>query len=61
MTDNYRGISLIGIIAKLFNRLILNHIIEVVDLSQNGFRTKRTIVSQILAIRGIIEGIKNKS
>ena len=27
--------------------------------NQNGFRTKRTTVSQILAIRRIIKGVKN--
>ena len=63
MTDNYRGISLTCIMAKIFNRLLLNHIREVLDLklrkNQNGFRTKRTTVSQILAIRRIIEGVKN--
>ena len=45
-TDNYRGISLTCIMAKLFNRLILNHMREVLDLkrrkNQNRFRTKRT-------------------
>ena len=45
-TDNYRGISLICIIAKIYNRLILNRIRSVIDvrlrINQNGFRSKRT-------------------
>ena len=61
-TNNYRGISLICIIAKIFNRLILNRIRSVIDVklryNQNGFRPKRTTVGQILALRRIIEGVK---
>ena len=61
-TNNYRGISLICIIAKIYNRLILNRIRSVIDLklriNQNGFRPKRTTVAQILALRRIIEGVK---
>ena len=51
-TNNYRGISLICIIAKIYNRLILNRIRSVIDVklryNQNGFRPKRTTVAQIL-------------
>jgi len=47
---NYRGISLICIIAKMFNRLILNRTRSVIDLNlrinQNGFCPKRTMVAQ---------------
>ena len=61
-TNNYRGISLICIIAKLYNRLILNRIRSVIDpklrYNQNGFRPKRTTVAQVLALRRIIEGVK---
>ena len=63
-TNNYRGISLICIIAKLYNRLILNRIRSVIDpklrYNQNGFRPKRTTVAQVLALRRIIEGVKAK-
>ena len=62
ITDNYRGISLTCIIAKLYNRMILNRIRSALDVklrrNQNGFRTKRTTVAQILALRRIIEGVK---
>ena len=61
-TNNYRGISLICIIAKIYNRLILNRIRSVIDpklrFNQNGFRPKRSTVAQVLAIRRIIEGVK---
>lgn len=61
-TNNYRGISLICIIAKIYNRMILNRIRSVIDVklryNQNGFRPKRTTVAQILALRRIIEGVK---
>ena len=61
-TDNYRGISLICIIAKIYNRMILNRIRSAIDIrlrvNQNGFRPERTTVAQILAVRRIIEGVK---
>ena len=64
-TDNYHGISLIPVIAKIYNRLILNRIRSVIDVrlrfNQNGFRTKRSTVAQILALRRIIEGVKNNN
>lgn len=50
------------IIAKIYNRLILNRIRSVIDpklrYNQNGFRAKRTTVAQVLALRRIIEGVK---
>ena len=64
-TDNYRGISLTCIIAKIFNRMILNRIRSAIDpklrINQNGFRPGRTTVAQILALRRIIEGVKQKN
>lgn len=62
-TDNYRGISLICAIAKIYNRLIPNCIRSVIDLrlrkkKQNGFCAGRTTVAQILALRRIIKGVK---
>ena len=54
-TDNYRGISLMCIIAKLYNRMILFRIRKELDpklrINQNGFRPKRTTVEQILALK----------
>ena len=64
-TDNYRGISLICIIAKMYNRMILNRIRSEIDMrlrnNQNGFRPKRTTVAQILALRRIIEGVQRNN
>ena len=61
-TNNYRGISLICIVAKIYNRMILNRIRSVIDLklriNQNGFRPGRSTVAQILTLRRIIEGVK---
>ena len=65
ITDNYRGISLICIITKLYNRMILNRIRSAIDpklrYNQNGFRPKRTTVAQILALRRIIEEVKRNN
>ena len=53
--DNYRGNSLSSLIAKLYNRVLLNRIRPVLDpllhFNQNGFRQIRTTVGQILALR----------
>ena len=63
--ENYRGISLTSIMAKSYNRMILNRIRPVVDpllrYNQNGFRQKITAVGKILAIRRILEGNKDKN
>jgi hypothetical protein len=62
---NYRGISLSSIVAKTFNRMLLNKIRPEVDnilrSNHNGFRVGRTTVSHILALRRIIEGVKAKN
>ena len=62
VTDNYRGISLTCVIAKMYNRMILNRIRSALDVklrrNQNGFRTKRTTVAQILALRRVLEGVR---
>ena len=49
--DNYRGISLTCVTAKLFNRMVLNRIRDPIDpllrSAQNGFRKGRSTVAQI--------------
>lgn len=62
ITGNYRGISLIPIAAKIYNKLLLNRIEPAVDpllrKNQNGFRKGRSTISQILALRRIIEEMR---
>ena len=62
LSGNYRGISFNSIVAKTYNRLILNRIRPVLDshlrTNQNGFRVGRTTVGHILALRRLIEGNK---
>ena len=57
---NYRGISLMSVTAKLYDRLLLDRIRTVVDRylrsTQNGFRQGRSTVHHVLAIRRIVEG-----
>ena len=63
LATNYRGISLLSIAAKIYNKLILNRLIPKVDPllinNQNGFRSGRSTLSQILALRRILEEGKN--
>ncbi|KAJ8347957.1 hypothetical protein SKAU_G00265460 [Synaphobranchus kaupii] len=63
--DNYRGISLTCVIAKMYNRMILNRIRGAIDPylreDQNGFREGRTTVAQIFALRRIIEEVKRNN
>ena len=63
--DQYRGISLSVIAAKIYNKMLLFRIrpnIEpILRNNQNGFRRKRSTVGQILTLRRLIEGIKSKN
>ena len=58
-TDNYRGISLICIIAKIYNRLILNRICRchkpTAQNQSNWLPSPKDHSGQILALRRIIE------
>ena len=59
LATNYRGISLMSIAAKIYNKLILNRLIPFVEpilrKNQNGFRRGRSTLSQILCLRRLIE------
>ena len=59
LANNYRGISLMSIAAKIYNKLLLNRLIPVVEpilrKNQNGFRRGRSTLSQILCLRRLIE------
>jgi hypothetical protein len=57
---NYRGISLMSIAAKVFNRVLLNRIRDPIDKllrnNQAGFRRRRGCNQQIHILRRIMEG-----
>ncbi|CAH1244514.1 Hypp7329 [Branchiostoma lanceolatum] len=63
LPDNYRGISLTQVAAKVYNRLILNRLRPFIDKllrpNQNGFRPSRSTSGQILALRRIVEEVQN--
>ena len=64
ITKNYRGITLNPIAATIYNLMLLNRIRTEIDpilrKNQNGFRKNRSTTGQILTIRRILEGVKDK-
>ena len=54
LTKNYRGITLTCISATIYNLMLLNKIIPLIDTllrkNQNGFSTNRSTTGQILTI-----------
>ena len=60
---NYRGIALSSVIAKIINKMLLNRIQPYIDPllrpNQNGFRSGRSTMAHIIALRRLIEGIKS--
>ena len=65
LAQNYRGITLTSIAAKIYNALLRNRIepkIEnILRKNQNGFRRNRSTTSQMLTIRRILEGVRAKN
>ena len=65
LAKNYRGITLTSIAAKIYNALLRNRIEPNIDnilrKKQNGFRRNRSTTSQILNIRRILEGVRQKN
>ena len=59
LMTNYRGISLMSIAAKVFNRVLLSRIRGPIDgllrKNQAGFRTGRSCIQQIHILRRLIE------
>jgi hypothetical protein len=60
LMSNYRGISLMSIAAKVYNRILLDRIREPIDKllrkTQAGFRSGRSCVQQIHILRRIMDG-----
>ena len=65
LAENYRGITLTSIAAKIYNALLRNRIEPKIDnilrKNQNGFQRNRSTTSQILTIRRILEGVRAKN
>eukprot|EP00111_Clytia_hemisphaerica_P008042 TCONS_00023424-protein len=63
LATNYRGISLLPIAAKIYNKLLLNRIRSKVEpilrKNQNGFRSGRSTLTQIQSLRRILEEARN--
>lgn len=63
--DNYCGISLMSVTAKLYNRLLLNWICETLDntirVNQAGFWQSGGCAEHIHILRRIIEGAADKN
>ena len=64
-TNNYRGLALMSVTAKLYNRILLVRIRQGLDTNlryhQNGFRSERATSQHVLAARRIFEEIKDSS
>lgn len=63
LMTNYRGISLLSIAAKVYNKILLNRIRDQVDPTlrnnQAGFRPGRSCAQQIHILRRIMEGFQD--
>ena len=61
----YSGISLTVIAAKIYNKMLLlrirPHIEPLLRINQNVFRPGRSTLSQILALRRLVEGVRNQN
>ena len=62
---SYCGIILNLVVAKAYNKMILNRIKSGINhkfrINQNGFRNNRSKNGHILAIRILLEGVKKKN
>ena len=65
LAKNYWGITLTSIAAKIYSALLRNHIEPKIDnilrKNQNGFQRNRSMTSQILTIRQILDGVRSKN
>ena len=64
LMTNYRGISLMSIAAKVYNKILLNrirsHIDPILRKNQAGFRKGRSCAQQTHILRRIMEGFQSK-
>ena len=64
-TNNYRGIALSSLVAKIVNKMLLNRIRPKIDPllrgNQSGFRPGRSTTAQVFALRRIIEEVKKNN
>ena len=62
LMTNYRGISLMSIAAKVYNKILLNrirpHVDPILRKNQAGFRPGRSCAQQIHILRRIMEGFR---
>ena len=62
--NNYRGISLLSTITKIYNKLLLNriynHVNPLLEQNQRGFRRNSSTVQAINTLRRILEGYYKK-
>ena len=65
LAKNYWGITLTSIAAKIYNALLRNCIEPKIDnilrKNKNGFRRNKSMTSQILTIRRILESVRAKN
>ena len=63
LMTNYRGISLLSIAAKVYNKILLNRIRDEVEpilrKNQAGFRPGRSCTQQIHILRRVLEGFRD--
>ena len=63
LMTNYRGISLLSIAAKVYNKILLNRIRDEVDpilrKNQAGFHPGRSYAQQIHILRRVLEGFRD--
>ena len=65
LPSNHRGISLLSIVTKVFNRIIMNRTQPKIDpylrSNQNVLRPGSSTTAQILALRRLLKGVKEQN
>lgn len=64
LCTNYRGIALMSVVAKLYNRLLLNRLrdglLKYLRPNQNGYLPMRSTAQHVLILRRIFEEVEKK-